>query len=83
MAYGTRRFNAAHAGLSNNPYPEPNQPNSCIDTYFLLVHSNIVLPLRLGLPKCHFPAGLPIKFWKYSCLPPFWLHDLPISIFLI
>ena len=27
-------------GLSKNPYPEPNQPNS----YFLKIHSNIVLP---------------------------------------
>ena len=31
-------------GLSNNSYPEPNQPNSRIDTYLFKVHSNIVLP---------------------------------------
>ena len=31
-------------GLSNNPYPEPNNPNPRIDTYFLKIHSNIVLP---------------------------------------
>ena len=33
-------------GLSNNSYPEPNQPNSPprIDTYLFKVHSNIVLP---------------------------------------
>jgi hypothetical protein len=30
-------------GLSNNPYPEPNQPNPRIDTYLFKVHSNIVL----------------------------------------
>ena len=30
--------------LSNNPYPEPNQPNSSYDNYFFKVHSNIVLP---------------------------------------
>ena len=31
-------------GLSNNPYPEQNQPNSSYDTYFFKIHSNIVLP---------------------------------------
>ena len=31
-------------GLSNNPYTEPNQPNSRIDAYLFKVHSNIVLP---------------------------------------
>ena len=30
--------------LSNNSYPEPNQPNPRIDTYFFKIHSNIVLP---------------------------------------
>ena len=28
MAYGIRRFNAAFTRAPNNPYPEPNQPNS-------------------------------------------------------
>ena len=31
-------------GLSNNPYPEPNQPIPRIDTYFFKIHPNIVLP---------------------------------------
>jgi hypothetical protein len=31
-------------GLSNNPYPEPNQPNSSSDTHFFKIRSNIVLP---------------------------------------
>jgi hypothetical protein len=30
-------------GLSNNPYPEPNKPNSSTDIYFFKVYSNIVL----------------------------------------
>ena len=30
-------------GLSNNPYPEPNNPTPRIDTYFCKIHSNIVL----------------------------------------
>ena len=28
MAYGTRRFNAVFTRILQNPYPEPNQPNS-------------------------------------------------------
>ena len=28
IAYETRRFNAHSQGLSNNPHPEPNRPNS-------------------------------------------------------
>ena len=50
-------------GLSNNPYPEPNQPNSsCTDIYSF--HSNIVLPPTLGLPKGLFPVDLPVKVLK-------------------
>ena len=42
-------------GLSNNPYPEPNQPNYRIDTYLFKVHSILSSHLRLGLPKCKTP----------------------------
>ena len=35
-------------GLSNNSYPEPNQPTSP----------------HLGLPKGLFPVGLPVKILK-------------------
>ena len=28
-------------GLSNNPYPEPNQPNLSFDTYFLKIHPSV------------------------------------------
>ena len=51
MAYGTRRFNAAFTRV-NNPYPEPNQPNSSYDTYFFNVHANIVLPSTSWPVKC-------------------------------
>jgi hypothetical protein len=44
IAYGTRRFNAAF----NNPYPEPTNPITRIDTYFFNIHSNIVL---LTMPR--------------------------------
>jgi hypothetical protein len=31
-------------GLSNNPYPESNNPIPRTDTYLFKVHPNIVLP---------------------------------------
>ena len=31
-------------GLSNNPYPETNQPNPRIDAYFVKIYSNILCP---------------------------------------
>ena len=34
-------------GLSNNPCPEPNQPNlTYIDIYFFKIHPNIILPTK-------------------------------------
>ena len=39
-------------------------PNTRIDTYRFKVRSNIVSHLRVGLPKCLFPAGLPVKILK-------------------
>jgi hypothetical protein len=50
--------------LSNNPYPEPNQPIPRIDTYLFKILSIIVPHLRLGLPKGLFPAGVPVKILK-------------------
>jgi hypothetical protein len=49
-------------GLSNNLYPEPNQPNSSYKLPISL-RSILILPshLRLGLPKGLFPVGLPVK----------------------
>ena len=45
-------------GLSNNRYPEPNEPNSFylipISLKSLLILSSHLLP---GLPESHFPAG--------------------------
>ena len=50
-------------GISKNPYPEPNQSNSYIDTYFFKVHSNILFShLHLALLKVSFL----LKFWKHS-----------------
>ena len=46
-------------GLSN-PYREPINPISCIDTYLFKVHSNIASHLRLGLLK----GLLPVKTIK-------------------
>ena len=58
-------------GLSNNSYPEPNQPNSSI----LILSSH----LHLGLPKGLFPVGLPVKILKAllpSSILAFSLPDL-------
>ena len=50
--------------LSNNAYPEPKLPIPRVDTYFFEIHSNIVLPSSLGLPKGLFPVGLSITILK-------------------
>ena len=47
--------------LSNNPYSDPNQPIPRINTYFIKIHSNILLHLCLGLPQGLFPVGFPVK----------------------
>ena len=51
--------------LSNNPYPEPNQPITCTDIYLFKVHSNIVFSSTPKLPKGLFPVGLPVKIVEY------------------
>ena len=52
-------------GFSNNPYPEPNQPNS---SYSKALSSRSILilssHLRLGLPKCLFPVSSPVKIFN-------------------
>ena len=65
-------------GLSNNSYPEPNQPN----TYLFKVHSNIVFHLRLGLPKGLFPVGLPVNILK-ALLPSSILATCPAHLNLL
>ena len=57
-------------GLSNNPYPEMNQPKSLNGTYFFKIHSISVLPSTLGLPKGLFPSGLTVKIFE-APLPSF------------
>ena len=48
-------------GLSNNPYPEPNQPIS----YFFKIHSNIFTHVHLGLLEGRLSEGLPSC--KFTC----------------
>ena len=50
-------------GLSNNRYPEPNQPNS---SYWFFLRSILILSshLRLDFPKGLFPVGEPIRILK-------------------
>ena len=56
-------------GLSNNSYPEPNQPNSPqFSSRSILILSS---HLRLGLPKGLLPVSLPVKVLKtllLSCI---------------
>ena len=58
MVYRIRRFNAVFTRTFNNPYPEPNQPNS---SYLYIFWRSILIlafHLRLGLPKDFFPVSL-------------------------
>ena len=64
MAYGTRGLMLHSQGLSSNPYPKPNQPNSSYYIYFFNLHSNMFSHLRLDLPKGLFTAGIPVKILK-------------------
>ena len=52
-------------GLSNNPYPGLNLPNS---SYWYLFLKSPFSHLRLGLPKSLFSLDLPVKILK-SLLP--------------
>ena len=63
-------------GISNNPYPEPNQQIPGIDTYFYKIH--LVLPshLRLGLPKGLFPVGVSVKILKALLPSPIQYEEL-------
>ena len=58
-------------GLSNNSYPEPNQP-------ILILSSH----LRLDLPKSLFPVGLPVKMLK-ALLPSSILVTGPANLNLL
>ena len=49
-------------GLSNKPYPEPNQTNPHIDTYLFKVHSNIVLP---STPRPCFEVSVDSSYIKF------------------
>ena len=50
-------------GLSNNPYPEPNQSIFHVDIYVLIVLSSYLL-VCVYLPRSRFPVGLPVRIFK-------------------
>ena len=62
-------------GLSNNPYPEPNQPNTL---YCIILSSH----LRLGLPNGLFPVGLPDNIFKVLLLSSI-LATCPVHLNLL
>ena len=70
-------------GLSNNPYPEPNQHNSLPLTpislqSILILHSY----LCLGLPRGFFLMGSPVKVLK-AVLPSTILATSPAYLIII
>ena len=69
-------------GPFNNPYPDRINPTTRIDTYLFKVHSNIVFPSTLGLPKGLFPVGLPVKILK-DLLPSPILATCPAHLNLL
>jgi hypothetical protein len=53
-----------------------------IDTYFFMIHSNIVSHLCLGLPKGLFPVSVPAKILK-ALLPSSILTKWPAHLNLL
>ena len=64
-------------GLSNNPYPEPNQPNS--SHWYLLVILILSSHLRLGFPKSLYPVDVPVQMLK-ALLPSSILATWPAHL---
>ena len=64
-------------GLSNNSYPEPNQPNYPSSSILILSSH-----LRLGLSKGLFPVGLPVKILK-ELIPSSILASCPAHLNLL
>ena len=70
-------------GLSNNPYPRPNQPNSSY-WYLFLLRSILILSshLGLGLSKSLFSIDLPVKKLKVF-LPSCILATYPANLSIL
>ena len=66
-------------GLSNNPYPEPNQPN--YPHWYLSLQGPLYAYLRLGRPKGLFRVELLVKISKALLPSSILVYALPISIF--
>ena len=68
-----------HKGSQIIPILSRINPIPRIDTYLFKVHSNIVFPLRLGLPKGLFSVGVPVKILK-ALLSSSILTTLPANL---
>ena len=71
-----------HKGSPIIPTLSRINPIPYIDAYFFKIHSNIVLPSTLGLPKCLFPVGVPVKALK-ALLTSSILGTLPVHLNLL
>ena len=68
--------------LSNNPYSEPNQPNSSYWYHLFKIHTNIVRPSTPRHSKRSFPVGLRVKILK-TLIPSSILATWPAHLNLI
>ena len=70
-------------GLSNNPYPEPDQPNSLYwYLFFFKIYSNIVLPSTPRTSWRYLSYRLPVKILK-ALLPSSLLATWPAYLNLL
>ena len=72
-------------GLSNNPYPEPNQPNSSIILIYIYLRSILLLSfhLCLGLRKGVFPVGVGLHAKILKAVLPSILAKWPAHLNLL
>ena len=69
-------------GLSNNPYPEPNQLNPHIEIYIFKIHSNIVpLPRPRLVVRAH-PRAYCFNFVTFIILINSYINDSSAAAFV-
>jgi hypothetical protein len=64
-------------------YPEQDQPSPCSPSHFLKIHLKIVVPSKPGSSKWSLSVVLSPKLCMHLSCPPYVLHGMRISLFLI